>query len=120
MTSDRARTALAERIAASPVFAKSLQRPEAYREGEDEQPEEDEQVDAVVYDEIDSSRMIDEEITNLVLQEPGHLLADQPDAESDNEDHQVIGENMGRFTGQEFSSRAATNSWMDWDATSHM
>jgi len=74
----------------------------------------------VVYDEIDSSRMIDEETMDLILQQPGHPLAHKPDAESDHDDHQVVGANMERYTGCEFSSCTATNSWMDWDATSHM
>ena len=73
-----------------------------------------------MYDEVDSSRMIEEEVADLILQEPGHLLRDKPDAESDYDDHQVVGEHMGEFTGHEFSSCAATNSWMDWDATSHI
>jgi len=56
----------------------------------------------VVYDEIDSSRMIDEETMDLILQQSGHPLAHKPDANSDHDDHQVVGANMERYTGREF------------------
>jgi len=111
--------ALAERIAASPEFTKSLKRLDTPGE-EDDDVDEDNQVDKVVYDEIDSSRTIDEETTDLILQQPRNPLAYKPDAESDHDDHQVVGADMERYTGREFSSCTATNSWMDWDATSDM
>ena len=119
MTSKRAIVALAERAAASPDFAKSLQWPDAPGEGEGDYIDEDNQGDEVVYDEIDSSRTIDEETLDLILQQSRHPLAHEPDADSDHNDHQIVGANMERYTGHEFSSHTATNSWMDWDASSH-
>jgi hypothetical protein len=76
--------------------------------------------DAVLYDDIDSSRTIDEEVENLILQEPSHLLTGQIDAETDPDDVHIIGTYVERYTGREFSSCAATSEWMEWDATSHM
>ena len=57
----------------------------------------------VTYDEIDSSRMINEEVGTLVLQEPRHLTGEQ-DAESDDGDMHIVGENVERYTGHQFSS----------------
>ena len=124
LTSERARTTLKKRIAASPEFAKSLQRPETIgvEDEEEEEIDEDDPMDEgiVLYDGIDSSRMIDEEVEALILQEPRHLLMDQADAEPDDNDVHVVGAYVERYTGHEFSSRAATNWWMEWDAVSHM
>jgi hypothetical protein len=76
--------------------------------------------DAVLYDDIDSSRTIDEEVETLILQEPSHLCTGQIDAETDPDDVHIIGTCVERYTGREFSSCAATSEWMEWDATSHM
>ena len=70
---------------------------------------------AVPYDEIDSSRTIDEEVGALILQEPSHIGAGL-----DLDDVHIIGSYVERFTGREFTSCAATREWMEWDATSHM
>jgi hypothetical protein len=88
----------------------------------EEEIDEDDPMDEgmILCDEIDSSRMIDEEVEALILQEPSHLLIDQADAESDHDDVHIIGANMERYTGCEFSSRTATSCWMEWDAGSHM
>ena len=121
LTSKQARTALTERLAASPEFAKSLQRPETTGV-EEEEVDEDDPMDegAVLCDEIDSSKMIDEEVEALILQEPTHLPMNQVDIESDYNDVQIVGPHVEKYTGCEFSSRAATNWWMEWDATSHI
>ena len=76
--------------------------------------------DTVLYDGVDSSRTIDEEVEALMLQEPRHLLMDQTNAESDHDDVQIVGTHIERYTGHEFSSHAATNWWMEWDAVSHV
>jgi len=76
--------------------------------------------DAVLYDEIDSSRTIDEQVEALFLQEPSHLHIGQIDTGSDHNDVHIIGTYVDRYTGHVFSSRTATNEWMEWDATSHM
>ena len=117
MTSEQAKTALANRIAASPEFERSLHRPEI-TEAEDEESDEADSVDqnAVLYDEIDSSRTLNEEVGALILQGPNNPLVNQTDVEPDNDVH-IVGSNMERYTGCEFS---ATKEWMEWDATSHM
>ena len=93
LTSERAGTALKDQIAASPEFAKSLQRPETIGEEEEEEVDEDDPMDedVVLYDGVDSSRIIDEEVQALMLQEPRHLLMDLTNAESDHEDVQIVG-----------------------------
>lgn len=120
MTSKRARDTLAERTAASPEFAKNLQRPEIMEAEDDEELDEDDPMDEVTYDEIDSSRMIDQEVEALILQKPEHLLIGKPGAESDHGDVHIVGTHVERYTGLEFSSHAATSWWMEWDAMSHM
>ena len=119
LTSKKARDTLAERIAASPEFERSLQRPGTIGEEDDDEFDEDDPMVDVTYDEIDSSRMINEEVGTLVLQEPGHLMGEQ-DAKSDDGDMHIVGENVERYTGHQFSSRAATTWWMEWDAMSHV
>ena len=113
------RAALAERIAASPEFAKSLQRPVTVGTEDNEELEEDDSMGEVMYDEIDSSRMLDEEVEALILQKPRHTLMDQTDVESGSDDVHIVGAHMERYTGHEFSSCIATNWWM-WDAVSHI
>lgn len=76
--------------------------------------------DVVPYDEIDSSRTIDEEVEALVLQQPSYLLANQADAEPEHDDVHVIGTHVEKYTGHKFSSYVATCEWMEWDATSHV
>ena len=60
MTSEQARNALIERLATCPEFAKSLQRPEITGVEDEEEVDEDDPMNegAVLYDEIDSSKMI--------------------------------------------------------------
>ena len=74
----------------------------------------------VVYDEIDSSRMVNEEVEDLVLQKSIDPTIDQSDTESDHGDAYPVGAQMEKYTGCEFSSRGATNWWLEWDAASHM
>ena len=114
LTSERARAALTDRISASTEFAKSLRRPETTGVEDSEELDEDDQGDEVVYDEIDSSKLIDEEVGALILQNPRNITMDKPD--SDGDDVQIVGTNVERYTGYEFSSRGATNLWMEWDA----
>ena len=49
-------------------------------------------------------------------QGPNDLLVNQTDVEPDNDVH-IVGSNMERYTGCEFS---AIKEWMEWNATSHM
>ena len=87
----------------------------------DEELDDGDEVGVVVYDEIDSSKMINEEVEDLMLQEPRGLLMDNPDTNSDCDDLRIVGKNLERYTGHNFSSHMATNlwPWMEWDATSH-
>jgi hypothetical protein len=121
LTGERAKAALKDRIATSPEFAKNLQRPDVAGVQEDEEFNDDAQGDVVVHDGIDSSKMINEEVEDLILQEPGHLLVDNPDTTSDDDDLHIVGKNLEKYTGHDFSSRMATGSWpwIEWDATSH-
>ena len=64
--------------------------------------------------------MINEEVEDLVLQEPRDLLMDQSDIESDHGDMHVVGAHMDIYTGHIFSSHRATNWWIEWDAVSHL
>jgi hypothetical protein len=112
-------TALAERIAASQEFAKSLQRSDTRPMESEDKPDEEGPTEGniVEYDEIDSSRTLEEEIGALILQEPNHLT-DQREAGPDDDDLQIIGRYVEPYTGRDFSSCTATNEWMEWDATS--
>ena len=56
----------------------------------------------------------------LILQKPRNPLIDQENVESDHSDVCIVGSHVEKYTGHEFSSRAATNWWMEWDAVSHM
>ena len=75
---------------------------------------------AVPYDEIDSSKTINEEVEALILQELSHLPMGQINAGPDHDDVHIIGISMDRYTGHQFSSSTVTSEWMEWDATSHM
>jgi hypothetical protein len=71
LTGERAKAALKDQIAASPEFAKNLQQPDVAGVQEDEELNDNAQGDVVVHDGIDSSKMINEEVEDLILQEPG-------------------------------------------------
>ena len=121
MISERARAALKVRIATSPEFSKNLQRPETTEAKVEEEKSGNDAVSEVVsYDEIDSSRTIDEEVEALILQKPNHLFRSPADVESDHDDVHIIGMHVEKYTGLEFSSHVATGGWVEWDATSHM
>lgn len=122
LISEQARTALADRIEASSEFSKSLQRPETTGVEDEEESDEDDPMgeDVVLYDEIDSSRSIDEEVETLMLQNPNHTVTNQAGAESDHDDVQIVGTHVERYTGHKFSPHVATGGWIEWDASSHM
>lgn len=84
----------------------------------EEEVDEDGSMDGreVGYDEIDSSKTIEEETADLILQGPTNLT-DQRKARPDDDVH-IIGSHVERYTGHFFSSHTATNEWMAWDATS--
>ena len=113
LISEGAKAALKERIATCPEFAKNLQRPETVEaeDGEEDggEPGQDNPKDVVIYDETDSSKTIDEAVEALILQKPKNLLTDQADSESDHGDVHIMGEDMEKYTGHEFTSCTATN-----------
>ena len=89
---------------------------------DEEKVDEDRSMDGreVGFYEIDSSKTIEEETGDLILQRPTNLT-DQREAGLDNDDDDVIiGAHVERYTGHCFLSRMATNEWMAWDATSSM
>ena len=122
MTSERARAALTVRIAASPEFSRSLQRPTTTGIEDEEESSEGDSMgqDAVLYDEVDSSRTIDEEVEALMLQRSSLLATNQADAESDHDDVCIVGTHVERYTGHVLPSHVVDGEWMEWDATSHM
>ena len=85
----------------------------------DEDEGEDGVEGVVRYDEIDSSRTVDEEVGAFILQETNNPSVSQRDAELDHDDVHIIGTHVERYTGHEFPSHTYTSEWMAWDATSH-
>ena len=86
---------------------------------EDEKEDGDaEDEDVVLYDEVDSSRAIDEKIEALILPKPNNLPMDQENVESDQDNVHVVGPNVEQYTGHTFSAQVTTTQWMEWDATS--
>jgi len=61
----------------------------------------------VLHDGIDSSRTLDEEITDL-------MTSGTSDGPSD-EDEVCVGTNLEQYIGYEFSSQTATSGWMQWN-----
>jgi hypothetical protein len=103
LTGKRAKATHKDQTTASPEFAKNLQQPDVAGVQEDEELNDDAQGDVVVHDGIDSSKMINEEVEDLILQELGHLLVDNPDTTSDNDDLHIVGKNLEKYTGHDFS-----------------
>lgn len=120
MTSKEARALLLEQISTDQEFYKSLRRRD---EGDEEVDQEKDQGDddGVCYDEIDSSKKINEAIQDVMESTPadslGDIYADEEDGldESDAEDRGT-GTNLGRYVGNDFSTRDATTRWMSWNA----
>ena len=86
--------------------------------GMDEDEGEDRAEGVVQYDEIDSSRTVDEEVEAFILQETTNPSVSQLDAGLDHDVH-IIGAHVERYTGHEFPSHTYTTEWMAWDAASH-
>ena len=74
----------------------------------------------MVYDETDSSKMINEVVEALILQEPRGSTKDQLDSDSDDGDVNAVGTHMEEYTGCELPPDEAANWWVEWDAASHM
>ena len=123
MTSKEAHQLLLERVSADSEFYKSLKRLD---EGEEEDQGGDDDgtgdKEMVCYDEIDSSKTINEVIKDVIDRTPADRLADiyaDDDSgllsESDTEDRRA-GTNLDMYIGHEFSTHNATDGWMEWDS----
>lgn len=107
LTSEKAKAALAKRVKNSKAFVNSLSCMEPIGTEEDDEVDGDDEGERTVeYDEIDSSKTL-EEIADLMTTQ----TADDPSDEGE----VCIGTNLEEFIGYEFSTRAATTAWMKWD-----
>jgi hypothetical protein len=122
LTSKEAHHLLLERISTDQEFYKSLKGSD--EGGEEDQDDNDNDGDnkTVHYDEIDSSKTINEAIADVIKRAPADCLADiyvdKDDGlsgESDAEDRGT-GTNLDMYTGHEFSTRNATGGWMEWNS----
>ena len=66
---------------------------------------------AIEYDDIDSSKTVEEEIADLMAKDTVDGSLD----EDEDEDEVCVGTDLEQYIGYEFSSQAATNAWMKWD-----
>ena len=67
----------------------------------------DQEGNSIIYDEIDSSKTMDEEIANFMVVG----TVDEPVEE----DEVCVGTDLAQFIGHEFSIPNATAAWMKWD-----
>ena len=65
-----------------------------------------------MYDEIDSSKTMDEEIASF-------MVMDKVDEPSE-DDEVCVGTDLAQFIGHEFSIPSATTAWMKWDVKRHV
>jgi hypothetical protein len=92
----------------SQEFTDTLYESETVGTAEEEEELSDVQEDdSIIYDEIDSSKTLDEEIANFMVMG----TADEPSEE----DEVCVGTDLLQFIGHEFSMVNATTSWMKWD-----
>jgi hypothetical protein len=107
LRSESAQKALAERIKNSKEFSNTIYRVEPMGvEGDEVIADEDQEGSTIGYDEIDSSKTLDEEIADLMTV-PG----------KDDEPEEVcVGTDLEQFVGHQFSAQTATAAWMKWDA----
>jgi len=110
LTSEKAKKALLERMKNSKDFTDTLSRTGTI--GTEEEEEEEEWVTnngskVIEYDEIDSSKTVEEEIADLMA---GGAVDDLVE-----DDEVCVGTNLEQYIGYEFSSQTATNAWMKWD-----
>jgi hypothetical protein len=104
---------LLEQVSTDQEFYKSLKRPDEGGGDEDQENIDDGNAKVVHYDDIDSSKTINEAISDIV----GCASADKGEelVESDAEDGGV-GANLHSYTGTMFSTCDATKNWMKWDS----
>ena len=104
LTSEEAKKALSERMKKSKEFTDTLSRLEPVGT-EDDEVISDVGGMAVEYDEVDSSKTVEEEVVDL--------MAAEVDDSSD-EGKVCVGTNLEQYIGYEFSSHTATDAWMQW------
>jgi len=83
-------------------------------EEDDEVTDGDDEV-VVEYDEIDSSKTLEEEIADFMAQ--GTVDGPLGGPLGGDEEEVCVGTNLEQYIGYEFSSQTATNAWMKWDST---
>ena len=123
LASKEARQLLLEWISGDREFYKSLNRSgEGEEEDQDDDGDDNSNNEMVPYDEIDSSKTIDEAITDVLNRTPpsslADIYADEDDRllnESDTEDRGT-GANLNKYTVHDFSTRNATGGWMEWNS----
>jgi hypothetical protein len=92
----------------SQEFTDTLHEPEPIGTEDDEEDiSHDQEANPIIYDEIDSSKTMDEEIANFMVMD----TVDEPSEE----DEVCVGTDLSQFIGQEFSIPSATAAWMKWD-----
>jgi len=112
---------LLRRISVDLEFYKSLERSDPGEE-EDQENNGYDNDRMVCYDEIDSSKTINAEITEILRRTPADSLAEiyadddgGVSSESDTEG-KGTGDNLDEYTGAEFSTCGATEGWMEWNS----
>jgi hypothetical protein len=108
LTSEEAKKALSEQMKNSKGFADTLSQLEPIGTEDDDEVTDNHSGGTVEEDEIDSSKTLSEEIVDL-------MAAGMADGPSDG-DEVCVGTNLEQYIGYEFSSRTATNAWMQWNS----
>lgn len=75
--------------------------------GTEDDPIGDQGEGEIIYDDIDSSKTIDEEIVDLMTKNAEDELSEEEEV--------CIGTDLDQFIGHEFSIPNATDAWMKWD-----
>lgn len=92
----------------SQEFTSTLHEPEATGVGDDDGDLPNNQEDnPIIYDEIDSSKTMDEETADFMAMGTADEVSE--------EDEVCVGTNLSQFLGHEFSIPNATAAWMKWD-----
>lgn len=112
---------LLEWVSTDHEFYKSLKRLDEGDGDEEQEGVHDDEEKVVCYDDIDSSKTIDEAISDLIgypsADCPADIYAEKGEEliESDAEDGGT-GINLDKYTGPEFSTCDATGKWMEWNS----
>jgi hypothetical protein len=119
LTSREARRLLFERISTDPEFYKSLKRADGGDE-ETDQGDTDGNGGGVYYDEIDSSKTINEAVQDVVERVPADSLADlyadkKDDSDASDTEDRGSGFNLDIYIRKDFLIKDATKMWMEWN-----